>query len=540
MRLYLERLVFPGRHQPVFAAHGVVATSQPLATQAGLAALRRGGNAVDAALAAAIALTVVEPASNSPGGDAFALVWDGGQLHGLNGSGRAPAALTMDALRENNGGTLPDEMPERGWGAVTVPGAPAAWRDLSQRFGRLPFADLFADAIDYAENGFPIAPIALWGLRYALETDHAALSGEEFAELPRAFAPDGRLPQVGDICRSAELASSLRQIAETNASAFYQGALAQRIVDFAAQTGGYLTADDLTRHTSEWVTPIHTNYRGYDVWEIPPNTQGIAVLLALNILEGYDLNALPRDSVESFHLQLEAMKLAFADVERYVADPTFARLPIEGLLAKSYAAERRALIGDEAIIPEAGAPADSDTTYLCAADADGMMVSLIQSTYGSFGSHIVAPETGIALQNRGSGFSLDPNHLNRLEPGKRPFHTIIPGFLTRDGQAVGPFGVMGGHMQPQGHVQMVVNTVDYAMDPQTSLDAPRWSWWGERSIKLEPSAAALAEPLAERGHEVEIDPEVDWAGRGQIIWRLANGAYIAGSESRADGQAAGY
>jgi len=540
VRLDLEQLVFPGRHQPIFAQHGVVATSQPLATQAGLAALRRGGNAVDAALTAAITLAVVEPASSGIGGDAFALVWDGAQLHGLNGSGRAPAALTMDALRERNGGALPEAMPDSGWDAVTVPGAPAAWRDLSQRFGRLPFADLFEAAIGYAAEGFPVSPIARWTWRYALEVDHAALHGAVFDELPRVFAPGGRVPQVGEIWRSAELAASLRQIAGTNAEAFYHGALAARIVAFVAQTGGYLTADDLARHTSDWVTPIHTTYRGYDVWEIPPNTQGLAVLLALNILEGYDLSAIPRGSVESFHLQLEAMKLAFADAQRHVADPTFARLPIDALLAKSYGARRRALVGDTAILPEAGAPEGSDTTYLCAADADGMMVSFIQSTYGSFGSHIVVPGTAIALQNRGSGFSLDPTHVNRLEPGKRPFHTIIPGFLTRDGQAIGPFGVMGGHMQPQGHVQMVVNTIDYAMDPQTSLDAPRWSWWGDRSIKLEPSAAGLAEGLAARGHEVEIDPEVDWAGRGQIIWRLANGAYIAGSESRTDGQASGY
>lgn len=540
MQLDLERLVWPGRHQPIFAPHGVVATSQPLATQAGLAALREGGNAVDAALTAAITLTVVEPASNSIGGDAFALIWDGAELHGLNGSGRSPAALTVDELRRRNGGTLPEAMPDHGWATVTIPGAPAAWRDLSQRFGRLPFERLFAAAITYAEEGFPVAPISRWGWRFALEEVHSTLSGEEYAALPATFAPQGHAPQVGELWRSPELAASLRLIADTKGAAMYEGALAERIVAFAARTSGYLTADDLARHTSEWVTPIHTNYRGYDVWEIPPNTQGLAVLLALNILEGYELGAIPRDSAESFHLQLEAMKLAFADAHHYIADPSFARLPVEGLLTKAYAAERRALLSDAAILPMAGAPPSSDTVYLCAADADGMMVSFIQSTYNAFGSHIVVPGTGIALQNRGSGFSLDPDHLNRLEPGKRPFHTIIPGFLTHGGQAVGPFGVMGGHMQPQGHVQMVVNTVDYAMDPQTALDAPRWSWWGERSIKLEPASAALAEPLAQRGHEVEVDAEVDWAGRGQIIWRLANGAYIAGSESRADGQAAGY
>ncbi len=536
MQLDLERLVFPGRHQPVFAPHGMVATSQPLASQAGLATLLRGGSAVDAAIAAAITLAVVEPASNSAGGDVFALVWDGARLHGLNGSGRSPVALTLEEARKHGY----ESMPDYGWLSVTVPGAPAAWRDLHAKFGRLPFASLFTAAIDYAERGFPVAPISLWGWRYQLEVNHAGLSGPEFDELPRVFAPDGRLPQVGDLWRSADLAHSLQVIAETNADAFYRGEIAERIVDFAKQTGGYLTADDFARHTSAWVEPISVNYRGYDVWEIPPNTQGLAVLLALNLLEGFDLGQTPRLSTLSFHRQLEAMKLAFADTHHFVSDPEHVEIPLAALLSKEYAAQRRALISDTASLAVVGSPIGSDTTYLCAADADGMMVSFIQSTFGGFGSHIVAPGTGIALQNRGSSFSLDPTHANRLAPRKRPFHTLIPGFLTHNGQAVGPFGVMGGHMQPQGHVQMIVNTFDYAMDPQTSLDAPRWSWWEDRFIKLEPGAASLAEELAQRGHEVEIDDEVDWAGRGQIIWRLANGAYIAGSESRADGQAVGY
>ena len=538
LNLNLDALAHPGRRQPIFAPHGVVATSQPLASQAGLAILRQGGNAVDAALAAGIALTVVEPASNSIGGDTLALVWDGERLHGLNGTGRAPAALTAEVLRRQGH----DAMPLHHWGAVTVPGAPAAWRDLHQRFGKLPFATLFAAAIEYAECGYPVPPISQRGWRRSLELIHANLTGDEFAGLPAVFAPEGRAPHVGEVWRNPEIARTLRLIAETNADAFYRGEIAERIVDFAARTGGFLAADDLARHTSDWVEPITTNYRGYDVWELPPNTQGLAALLALNILEGYELSQFPRDSVESFHRQIEAMKLAFADVHHFVADPQHEQVPVEELLSKSYAAKRRALIGEQALLVEVGDPLGSDTTYLCAADADGMMVSYIQSTFHSFGAHIVVPGTGFPLQNRGHGFSLAEGHANRLAPGKRPFHTLIPGFLTQSGQAIGPFGVMGGHMQPQGHVQMMVNTLDYAMDPQSSLGAPRW-WWGqERSIKLEPGAAALADALAARGHAVAVDAEVDWAGRGQIIWRLSDesGGYIAGSEPRADGQAAGY
>jgi gamma-glutamyltranspeptidase / glutathione hydrolase len=538
LTLNLDALAHPGMRQPVFAPHGVVATSQPLASQAGLAILGQGGNAVDAALAAGIALTVVEPASNSIGGDTLALVWDGERLHGLNGTGRAPAALTPEVMWSAGH----DTMPLHHWSAVTVPGAPAAWRDLHARFGKLPFETLFTAAIEYAEHGYPIPPISLRVWRRALQQIHASLIGDEFAGLPAVFAPEGRAPHVGEVWRSLEMARTLRLIAETKADAFYRGEIAERIVDFAARTGGFLTADDLARHTSDWVEPITTSYRGYDVWEMPPSTQGLAVLLALNILEGYDLSRSPRDSAVSFHRQLEAMKLAFADVHHFVADPAHSHVPVDELLSTAYAARRRALIGGHALLAEVGDPLASDTTYLCAADADGMMVSFIQSTFHSFGAHIVVPGTGFPLQNRGHGFSLSEGHTNRLAPGKRPFHTLIPGFLTHAGRAVGPFGVMGGHMQPQGHVQMMVNTLDYAMDPQSSLGALRW-WWGQgRSIKLEPGAASLAAELASRGHEVEVDAEVDWAGRGQIIWRLSDGVggYVAGSEPRADGQAAGY
>ncbi|HEX3050411.1 MAG TPA: gamma-glutamyltransferase family protein [Aggregatilineaceae bacterium] len=518
--------------RPLFAPNGVVATSQPLAAQAGLSMLLRGGNAVDAAVAAAITLTVVEPASCSMGGDVFALVWDGKMLHGLNGSGRSSAALTADLLRQR-GHT---EMPDNGWPSTTVPGAPAAWYDLHARFGKLPFAQLFEPAINYAERGFPVAPIAQYDWQWSL----AKLPvGPEFEPCRAVFAPNGQAPQVGEHWYSEDMARSLRLVAETNTQAFYQGDLADSIVAFSRATGGFFSLDDLTQHTSAWVDPISTTYRGVKIWEIPPNGQGLAALLALNILEGFDLPS--RESAESYHLQIEAMKLAYADAKRYIADPASMDISVEALLSKDYAAVRRRLIGAHALIPESGAPIQSDTAYLCTADSDVLMVSLIESTFSGFGSGIVIPGTGIVLQNRGSGFTLEPDHPNGLAPRKRPYHTIIPGFLTRQGEPIGPFGVMGGHMQPQGHVQVVVNTVDYGFDPQVALDAPRWFWWSDRYLKVEPTVdPSLVQRLSERGHEVDVDSDIDIFGRGQAIWRLPSGGYIAGSDSRADGCAIGY
>jgi gamma-glutamyltranspeptidase/glutathione hydrolase len=431
-------------------------------------------------------------------------------------------------------------MPTLGWLPVTVPGAPALWRDLHARFGRLPFAQLFEPAIYYAAHGFPLGPETA-GAWAAGVHSYAQNTGPEFRGWLPTFAPDGTEPRPGDLRASPDHAATLRRIADSNADDFYHGALATRIVRFAQETGGYLTADDLATHTSTWVDPISANYRGYDIWEIPPNGQGIAALEALNILEGFDLARQPRDSVEGYHLQIEAMKLAFADAFRFVADMDHEQVPVARLLDKEYAAQRRQLIGREALEPATAEPERGGTVYLCAADADGMMVSFIQSNYMGFGSGIVVPGTGIALQNRGACFVLDPAHPNCLAPGKRPFHTIIPAFLTRDGAPVGPFGVMGGHMQPQGHLQMVVNQVDYGMDPQTSLDAPRWRWLHGQQIEVEMTVPAhVVHGLMARGHQVTVRSTASGFGRGQIIRRLANGAYVAGSEPRADGCAAGW
>lgn len=535
--LQQEFYPYASRRMPIVASRGVVATSEPLAAQAGLWMLRQGGSAVDAAIATAIALTVVEPTSNGIGSDAFAIVWDGKQLHGLNGSGRAPATHTPELFS----GLGHEKVPTHGWLPVTVPGAPATWRDLHRRFGKLPFEKLFEPAIAYAEDGFPVAPVTAGGWNTAARVYEQNNIGPEFAGWFATFAPGGSPPQAGDVFRSPDHARTLRAIAESNGEEFYHGELAQQMADFAAATDGYLTKADLASHTNTWVDPIGVSYRGYEVWEIPPNGQGIAALAGLNILEGFDLAKYPRDSVESFHLQIEAMKLGFSDAMGYVADMEHARVPVKGMLDKEYAAQRRALIGRMALDPVKGEPPRGGTVYLCAADGDGMMISYIQSNYMGFGSGIVVPGTGIAFQNRGAGFSLDPAHPNIVAPNKRPYHTIIPAFLTRGGQAVGPFGVMGGYMQPQGHLQMVVNQVDYGMNPQASLDAPRWQWMRGKEVSIEQATpASVLHGLSARGHQLQVTHQGGGFGKGQIIWRLDNGAYVAGSEPRADGCAVGF
>ncbi len=521
---------------PVTSRRGIVATSTPLAVEAGLLILKNGGNAVDAAIATAIAQTVVEPVSNGIGSDAFALIWDNQtrKLYGLNGSGRAPAALTLQVARSKG---YTSTLPLRGWLPVTVPGAPALWRDLHARFGKLPFNKLFEPAIAYAEQGYKVSPVVASAWQKAANI-YPANRGAEYAGWKPMFMPGGRAPRSGQTWASTELGATLRRIADFGADDFYNGELARKIAKFAAQTGGYLTEADLAAHTSTWVDPISTTYRGYNVWELPPNTQGITALIALNILEGYDLGSLARDSVQSFHPQIEAVKLAFADAFKYVADPAFASTPVSGLLDKAYATKRRALIGGRALTPAPGNPNSGGTVYLCAADSDGNMVSFIQSNYQGFGSGIVIPGTGISLHDRGANFRLDPNHPNRLAPGKRPYHTIIPGFLTRNGQPIGPFGVMGGFMQPQGHVQVLTNTIDYAMNPQAALDAPRWQWTSGKSIEIESDAnPAIIRSLRARGHTVTVLNPSGTFGRGQIIWRNPDGSYVAGSDKRGDGYA---
>jgi gamma-glutamyltranspeptidase/glutathione hydrolase len=507
---------------------GAVATSQPLATMAGIEIIHRGGNAVDAALAMAIALTVVKPTSNGIGSDAFAFVWDG-KLHGLNASGCSSQNLVPEMFHGM------EEIPFYGWHGVTVPGAVSAWRSLWERWGQLPFEQLFEPAIRYAEEGFPVSPVTAQAWKLA-ENIYLPLTGPEFDPFKQVFFPGGRAPNAGEIWSSVPHAKTLRAIANSGGESFYHGELARQIVDFAASTGGHLTLDDFKSHQADWVEPISTDYRGLTVWEIPPNTQGIATLIALNILEGFELAKHPRESAESYHLQIEAMKLAFADTYQHVADPRYLQISASSLLDKTYAAQQRQTIGETAISLDRPDLLKGGTVYLAAADRE-LMVSFIQSNFMGFGSGVLVPGTGIALHNRGVGFTLEAGHPNQVGPQKRPFHTIIPGFLTQDGLPVGPFGLMGGPMQPQGHLQLVVNMRDYDMNPQAALDAPRWRCISGKKVLLERAVPqSVSTALQAQGHHIQITSNSAAFGRGQVILQQ-DGVFVAASEPRADGMA---
>ncbi|NLL37328.1 MAG: gamma-glutamyltransferase family protein [Fretibacterium sp.] len=531
MNFNAQRYRYPSRRTVVFASRGAVATGHPLAAQVGLEILKKGGNAVDAAVATAACLTVVEPTSNGIGGDAFALVWSEGKLHGLNASGWSPAAVDASALHKAGH----REVPVYGWYPVTVPGAPAGWVALSRRFGRLPMEELLAPAINYASEGHAVAPTVSRSWARALAKYSRKCRGEEFQHWFEAFCPEGRAPRPGEIWRFPDQARTLSAIAESGAEAFYRGELAERIGAFSERWGGWLRASDLADYKPEWVEPLSVNYRGFDVWEIPPNGHGIAVLMALKILEGLKLPT-GREEEESWHLQIEAMKLAFCDVKRCVGDPRFMEHSASDLLSDSYAAERRALIDSQALEPLPGMPQRGGTVYLAVADGEGGMVSMIQSNYMGFGSGLVVPGTGIALHNRGNNFSLNPDSPNFLAPLKKPYHTIIPGFLSKEGEPVGPFGVMGGFMQPQGHLQVVSNLVDFGMNPQEALDAPRWQWTEGKTVQVEQRTAPhIVAALTDRGHEIVLSHDTASFGRGEMILRTDDGTLAAATEPRTDG-----
>ena len=524
---------------PIFARN-VVATSHPLAAQAGLRMLAQGGNAVDAAVATAAVMTLVEPCSNGLGSDSFCILWDGQQLHGLNASGRAPQAWTPGYFQRKygDGARTP---PVRGWDSVTVPGAVASWVALSERFGKLPFADLMAPAIEVAERGYAV-PVVVQEKWANAQQVPDIVSQPGFAS---TFLPRGRAPLVGEQFRFTAAARALKAIAATRGQAFYGGEIAEALARQAAAQGGAMTVADLAAYRPEWVTPIGQDYRGHRLHEIPPNGQGIAALIALGIVGQFDIAAMGADSVAAQHLQIEAMKLAFADVYRYVAEPADMDVTAEQLLDPAYLAQRARLIDPKRAQDfGAGNPVKGGTIYLTAADEAGMMVSFIQSNYMGFGSGVVVDGWGISLQNRGHGFSLLPG-ANQVAPGKRPFHTIIPAFVTRDGQPVMSYGVMGANMQPQGHLQTLVRMLDFKQNPQAACDAPRWRFNQGLTLNVEAQMAPdTVTGLAALGHQLEViqDSYQDF-GAGQFIWRLGDPSvegYVAASDPRRDGAAVGF
>ncbi len=543
----------PGRggasRSPVYAKNGMVCASQPLAVQAGLDVLREGGNAVDAAIAVNACLCVMEPTACGVGGDLYALVWDPktNSLQGLNASGRAPLALTPDKVKPAEDGTIPLYSPF----AWTVPGAVDGWLELHAKYGKLPLTRVLAPAIRYANEGFPVSPViaADW-----------ARAAERFKDKPgfaKVFLPGGEAPKPGQLFRNPALAMTLTHIATHGRLGFYEGPIASSIIRYAQAYGGFFQMDDFKNHKSTWEKPLSTTYRGCTLWEMAPPGQGLAALQLLNILENFDLKAMGRSSADFWHVMTEAKKLAFADRARYYADPAFAAVPVPELLSKDYAKKRAALVRmDQAARTDLpGDPAAlsrKETTYLCTADRDGLMVSLIQSNYTGFGSGYVIPKMGFGLQNRGALFSLQEGHPNRLAPGKRPFHTIIPAFVTRDGQPLMAFGLMGGDMQPQGHAQVLVNLLDFGMNLQEAGDAVRFHHTGSS----EPTGTVMKdggtlhiedglppqtlEELARRGHRLEAEPVGAYGGY-QAIWRdPATGVYCGATEKRKDGCAAGF
>ena len=531
----------------VHARHGMVAASHPLAVQIGVEVLKQGGSAVDAGIAVNAVLGFLEPVANGVGGDLFAIVWDqkSGKLYGLNASGRSPLSLTADKVPANPDGTIPLYSPY----AWSVPGCVDGWYELHERFGRLPMPQLLEPAIRAATEGEPVPQViaAAW-----------ARSARIFADKPgfaSTFLPDGKPPREGEVFRNPALARTLRALAEGGRDAFYRGEIAEAIVAFSEEHGGFFSHEDLERHRSEWVEPISTDYRGVTLYELPPNGQGLAALQMLNILESFDLAAMGRDSVDLWHTMVEAKKLAYEDRARFYADPAFAEIPIDGLLSKEYAKKRAALIDPQraARTIEAGNPALShgDTTYLTVADAEGNMISLIQSNYTGFGSGYVVEGWGFGLQDRGGLFNLDPESANYLEPGKRPFHTIIPAFAMRDGKPWLSFGVMGGAMQPQGHVQVLVNMIDFGMNLQEAGDAARFYHGGSSQptgtlmksggqLSLEAGVSAeIRRGLTRRGHRL-VDTVGVYGGYQAIARDPVSGVYSGASESRKDGCAAGY
>ncbi|MGE3539565.1 MAG: gamma-glutamyltransferase [Candidatus Tectimicrobiota bacterium] len=533
----LERGGFPVQRSVVMARNGMVATSQPLATEAGVSILKKGGNAFDAAIATALTLSVVEPMSTSIGGDAFFLYrWAAdGKIYGVNGSGRCPRRLTLEALRQQG----MQGVPTHGWGSVSVPGAIDAFVEVQRRHGKLTFAEVLEPAIYYASEGFPVSEVI------ASQWEAAVPLLSRFPSSAHTYLPHGQAPRAGDVHRQPNLARTLQLLAAEGKEAFYRGDIARRIVQFAQATGGFLELEDLASHTTEWVEPLRTDYRGYTVLELPPNGQGITALMILNVLEGYQLSAMEYGSADYYHLLIEATKQAFTDRNRYIADPAWAAVPVDGLLSKAYAtARRQEILRDRASDYRPGAPANfSNTVYVTCVDSERNTVSLINSLFMGFGSGIVAGDTGICLQNRGAGFVADPHHPNVLAPGKRPFHTIIPAMILKDGQPWLCYGVMGGDMQAQGHAQVAINMLDFGMNVQEAIEAPRYRIMGGRLVALERAIPhAVRDELAAMGHMLTAygDQSISYGGGQGILIDYERGVLQGGSDYRKDGCAIGY
>lgn len=527
----------------VFAENGMAATSQPLATQVALDILKKGGSAVDAAIAANAVLGLVEPTGCGIGGDLYAIVWQQKEqkLHGLNASGRSPATLTLDTLKAQG-----DKIPSYGPLPVSVPGAVDGWFELHNKFGKLPMTELLAPAIHYAEKGFPVSELIAYYLDKSVSVRGKYLGFKE------VFMPNGRMPEKGEIFKNPALAQTYREIAKGGRDAFYKGKIAKEIDRYMKANGGYLSYDDLASHKSNWVEPVSTNYRGYDLWEVPPNGQGIAALQILNILEDYDIASMGFDSPEYVHTFVEAKKLAFADRAKYYADSSFNDIPVKQLISKEYAAKRRKLIDANKASKQVDAgPVEGDTIYLTTADKNGNMVSLIQSNYRGMGSGMTPEKLGFVLQNRGELFALEEGHFNVYAPKKRPFHTIIPAFVTKDGKPYISFGVMGGATQPQMHAQILINMIDFGMNLQEAGDAPRILHTGSSQptgevmsnggyVSLEAGFSEKTKrELVKKGHTLQhaVGP---YGGYQAIMKQLSNGVYVGASETRKDGIAAGY
>lgn len=537
MKFDAQSYPYSSQRNLVYAKNGMACAGNPSTTAAGLKVLQKGGNAIDAAIAMAASLPVCEPTGNGLGSDCFAIVWYEGKMYGINGSGPAPKNASIQALKDRGY----DKIPSYGIHPINVPGAVGGWCALHEKFGKLDLEEVFEPAISYAENGYPVSPniSKLWQEAYGIYSKYK--DKKEFKGWFDTFAPNDTYLKPGELFVNKDLAKSLKLIAKTKGKAFYEGELADKIVDFMEKNDGFITKDDLKNYKPEWVTPISVNYRGYDVWQIPPNGHGITVLMALNILKQYEFDVNDKDSVDTLHKQIEAMKLAMADTAEYVTEPAYMRVSVDELLSDKYATIRKNEISDMAIPPKCGDPKGASTVYFCCADKDGNMVSMIQSNFRGFGSGIVIPGTSISLNDRMENFSFDENHSNALVGGKRPYHTIIPAFLTKDNKAISAFGIMGGFMQPQAHVQWLMNVIDFGLNPQAAMDAPRFQWIGGMNVEMEQDYSNdTILKLRKKGHNILVQPDSWHMGRGQAIILGDDGILCGATEKRTDGHISCY